>query len=267
MNIKIKNLNLAKRTSLITGGCGHLGISIADKLSSCGSNLILIDLDEKNLNKVKKKIEKKNKIQVQIYAIDLAEKKERDECINLIKKNYKVIDIMVNAIGMVGTDNMKGWNASFENQSYEAWNKAIGTNLTSIFFLIQGIYKRMNKSKNASIINISSIYGVNAPDWNLYQDTNINNPAAYSISKAGLIYMTKWLASTLAPNIRVNAISPGGILRQQEKLFIKKYNEKTLLNRMATESDISEPVLFLASNMSSYITGQNLIIDGGWTIK
>jgi NAD(P)-dependent dehydrogenase (short-subunit alcohol dehydrogenase family) len=125
----------------------------------------------------------------------------------------------------------------------------------------------MNKSKNASIINISSIYGVNAPDWNLYQDTNINNPAAYSISKAGLIYMTKWLASTLAPNIRVNAISPGGILRQQEKLFIKKYNEKTLLNRMATESDVSEPVLFLASNMSSYITGQNLIIDGGWTIK
>jgi len=267
MNIKIKNLNLAKKTSIITGGCGHLGASIAEKLSSCGSNLILIDLHEKNLNKIKKKLEKKYKIRIQVFALDLTDKKQRDACIKDIKKNYKTVEIMVNSIGMVGTDNMKGWNASFENQSYEAWQKAIETNLTSIFFLIQGLYRTMNKSKNSSIINISSIYGVNAPDWKLYEDTDINNPAAYSISKAGMIYMSKWLASTLAPNIRVNSVSPGGIIRQQKKLFIKKYKEKTLLNRMATEDDISEPVLFLASNMSSYITGQNIIIDGGWTIK
>ncbi|MBT6733840.1 MAG: SDR family oxidoreductase [Gammaproteobacteria bacterium] len=267
MNIKIENLNLSKKTSIITGGAGHLGMCIADKLSLCGSNLILIDLDEKSLNKAKKKLEKKNRIKVRTFPLDLTNKKERIDCIKLIKKEYKVIDIMVNSIGMVGTDNMKGWNESFENQCYDAWNKAIDTNLTSIFFLIQGIYKIMKKSKNASIINVSSIYGVNAPDWDLYKGTAINNPAAYSVSKAGLIYMTKWLASTLAPNIRVNAVSPGGIERSQEKYFIKKYNKKTLLNRMATESDVSEPVLFLASNMSSYITGQNLIIDGGWTIK
>jgi len=267
MNIKIKNLNLNKKTSIITGGSGHLGAAIAAKLSSCGSNLILIDLHEKNLNNLKKKIERKYKIKVHVLALDLTNKKERDKCIQDIKRSYKKIDIMVNSIGMVGTDDMEGWNTNFEKQSYDAWNKAIETNLTSIFFFIQGLYKIMKTSKSASIINISSIYGVNAPDWNLYQDTDINNPAAYSVSKAGIIYMTKWLASTLAPHIRVNAISPGGILRQQEKLFIKKYKEKTLLNRMATEDDISEPVLFLASNMSSYITGQNIIIDGGWTIK
>ena len=79
--------------------------------------------------------------------------------------------------------------------------------------------------------------------------------------------MTKWLASTLAPQIRVNCVSPGGILRDQPKKFIKKYETKTLLNRMASEDDIIKPILFLASNMSSYITGQNIIVDGGWTIK
>ena len=101
MNIKIENLNLSKKTSIITGGAGHLGMCIADKLSLCGSNLILIDLDEKSLNKAKKKLEKKNRIKVRTFPLDLTNKKERIDCIKLIKKEYKVIDIMVNSIGMV----------------------------------------------------------------------------------------------------------------------------------------------------------------------
>ena len=267
MNTKIKSLDLSKKVAIITGGCGHIGTSIAHKLSQCGSDLILIDLDQDSLIKSKRRIEKKYKNKIEVFAIDLAVTKEREACIKSLKKKFNKIDIMINSIGMVGTDTMEGWNSCFEKQSIDAWNKAIDINLTSIFFLTQGLYKIMNKTKNASIINISSIYGVNAPDWDIYKNTSINNPAAYSISKAGIIYMTKWLASTLAPYIRVNSISPGGVERNQEKIFIKKYNEKTLLNRMATENDISEPVLFLASDMSSYITGQNIIVDGGWTIK
>ena len=125
----------------------------------------------------------------------------------------------------------------------------------------------MFKSKNASIINISSIYGVCAPDWDLYKDTEINNPAAYSVSKAGIVHMTKWLASTLGPKIRVNCVSPGGVYRNQSSKFIKKYESKTLLKRMATEKDIVGPVVFLSSPAASYITGINLLVDGGWTIK
>ena len=125
----------------------------------------------------------------------------------------------------------------------------------------------MKKAKDSSIINISSIYGTNAPDQKIYKNTNINNPAAYSVSKAGLTYMTKWLASSLAPNIRVNSISPGGIKRNQSKVFMKQYISKTLLNRMATEEDIVGAIIFLATNMSSYVTGQNIIIDGGFTTK
>ena len=267
MNTKIKSLDLSNKIALITGGCGHIGSSIANKLSQCGSDLILIDLDQASLVKIKRRIEKKYNNNVEVFSLDLAITKEREACIKNLKKKFNKIDIMVNSIGMVGTNKMKGWNSGFENQNIDAWNKAIDTNLTSIFFLVQGLYKIMNRTKNASIINISSIYGVNAPDWDIYKNTSINNPAAYSVSKAGIFYMTKWLASTLAPYIRVNTISPGGVKRNQEKSFINKYNKKTLLNRMATEEDISEPVLFLASDMSSYITGQNIIVDGGWTIK
>ena len=101
----------------------------------------------------------------------------------------------------------------------------------------------------------------------IYKNTNINNPAGYSIAKAGVIYMTKWLASTLAPAIRVNCVSPGGVYRGQQKKFVTQYIKKTLLNRMASEDDIVGPVIFLASNMSSYVTGENILIDGGWTIK
>tara|TARA_Y100000748_G_C15500462_1_gene489829 strand:+ start:1131 stop:1961 length:831 start_codon:yes stop_codon:yes gene_type:complete len=262
------NTNLKDKISIITGAAGFIGSSIAHKLARNDSNLVLIDLNEKPLSMLKKKILRINKnINIDIFGLDLSAESERKDLIKNIKKKYKKINILVNSIGMVGTDTTDGWNVGYANQSLDAWNKAIDINLTSIFFLIQGLHKIMSKTKNASIINISSIYGVTAPDWNMYKDTDIYNPAAYSVSKSGLINMTKWLASTLAPNIRVNCISPGGVKRNQKKNFIKKYTSKTLLKRMANESDISDPVLFLASDMSLYVTGHNLIVDGGFTIK
>ena len=139
-----------------------------------------------------------------------------------IVKNYGQLDVLVNSIGMVGTNTMKGWNTEFKGQNKETWNKAIDTNLTSIFFLIQSLHELMKKGSDSSIINISSIYGVNAPDNKIYKGTNMNNPAAYSVSKAGLTYMSKWLASALAPEIRVNTISPGGIKRNQKQFLFQQ---------------------------------------------
>ena len=261
------SLNFKNKNALITGGCGYIGSATAKQLSQLGCNLILIDIDKLKLNKLKINLEKKSNVKINILEADLADNNNINHIYNYLIKNNKKLDIMINAIGMVGTNNIMGWNTSFDKQKVEPWNNSIQINLTSIFFLIQKIYKLMNKSKNPAIVNVSSIYGVHAPDWDIYKDTSINNPAAYSISKAGVVHMTKWLASTLAPQIRVNCISPGGLLRDQPKKFIKKYETKTLLNRMASEEDIIKPILFLASNMSSYITGQNIIVDGGWTIK
>ena len=133
--------------------------------------------------------------------------------------NMKILDFPTN-------------NTNFKNQSKPAWDCSIETNMTSVFFLIQALHVLMKKSKSASIVNISSMYGEYAPDKNIYKGTKINNPAAYSVAKAGLNHMTKWLAVELGPKIRVNAISPGGLFRNQDKMFVKKYAEKTLLKRI-----------------------------------
>jgi len=256
-----------ENTVLITGGAGYIGRAIADEFCKNSSNLILIDQNKNNLIKIQKALIKKYQNSIDIYDCDMSDpKKLKDLCV-LINSKYKKIDTIVNSIGMVGTDHMIGWNEDFDNQGKDAWQKCLDTNLTSIFFLVQNLHKNMIKSKNPSIINISSIYGVCPPDWDLYEGTEIKNPGAYSVSKAGLIHMTKWLASTLAPRIRVNCVSPGGIRRKQSSAFIKKYESKTLLKRMATEKDIVGPVIFLSSPSASYITGINLIVDGGWTLK
>ena len=113
-------------------------------------------------------------------------------------------------------------------------------------------------------VAVSSIYALYGPDWKIYENTNLGNPAAYSVSKAGLLHFTKWLACTLSPSIRVNSISPGGIKRNQSKMFINAYVKKTLLNRMANEKDLIGALIFLATDMSSYVTGQNISVDGGW---
>ena len=124
---------------------------------------------------------------------------------------------------------------------------------------------KLVESDGASIVNIGSIYGMLGPDWGLYEGTAMSNPAAYGASKGALIQLTRWLATTIAPKIRVNIVSPGGIFRDQPNSFVKKYEERTPLGRMANENDFSGAILFLASDLSRYVTGQNIIVDGGWS--
>ena len=124
----------------------------------------------------------------------------------------------------------------------------------------------LRKSGSGSIINIASIYGINGPDFSLYEDTEMGNPAAYAASKGGLIQLTRWLSTSLAPKIRVNAVSPGGIFRNQPKNFVERYENKTPLGRMANEEDLKGIIAYLSSDLSSYVTGQNIVIDGGWTV-
>ena len=122
------------------------------------------------------------------------------------------------------------------------------------------------KSSDPSIVNISSIYSVIGPDKEIYKGTSFFNPASYSASKGGLNSLTRWLAGSLNKKIRVNSISLGGVLRKQSKIFINRYSKKTIMRRMAKNQDLVGPVLFFISKESSYITGQNLLVDGGYSI-
>ncbi len=263
----MNKITLKNKFSIVTGGAGYIGKKVCETLCDLGSNILILDNNKIELSKISRSLKKKYKCKVDTLYVDLTKISDVNDTYKFIRKNYKHIDVLINAIAMVGTSDLKGWNEPFSKQSRSSWDKAIDVNLSSLFFFIQKIKPAFKKNNKASIINISSIYGSEAPKLDMYKGTSINNPAAYSISKAGLNYMTKWLAVHLAPDIRVNTISPGGIARGQSKKFIKQYSEKTLLKRMALEEDIIGSIIFLSTNMSSYITGQNIIIDGGWSIK
>jgi NAD(P)-dependent dehydrogenase (short-subunit alcohol dehydrogenase family) len=164
----------------------------------------------------------------------------------------------------VGTSDLPGWGVPFEEQSIETWRRALEVNLTAVFDLCQGLYPLLRKSTGASIVNIASIYGMYGPDWRLYEGTSLSNPSAYGASKGGLIQLTRWLATTIAPEVRVNAISPGGVSRHQPEEFVKRYESKVPLGRMATEEDFCGAIAYLVSDLSKYVTGQILSVDGGW---
>ena len=260
--------NFKNKNILITGSAGNIGSKLSYVFLEKGANLILIDNNKSsqkylitNLRKISKD---KNKIDS--YIINLESKKDRTKIINQIKKKYKNIDILINNASLVGTSDLKGWNTKFEKQSVDTWSKALEVNLTAPFHLIQSLIKLIQKSKNPSIINISSIYGFLAANWSLYKDIqNVGNPAAYSVSKAGVIQLTKWLSTALAPKIRVNSISPGGIKKSVKK-FILRYENLTPLKQMLDVDDVVEVILFLASKKSKNITGQNIVVDGGWSV-
>ena len=165
-----------------------------------------------------------------------------------------------------GSSGLKGWAKPIKEQDVETWEKAIEVNLTAVFYLIQQCLPLMEKSASASIINISSIYGVAGQKLSLYEGMDYLTPAAYAVSKGGLVQLTRYLATVLAPIIRVNCISPGGIERDQNKAFLERYKKMTPLGRMGREEDLKGVTHFLASDLSAYITGQNIIVDGGWSL-
>ena len=250
---------------LITGASGKIGSVITEYFNKSKAKLILIDKNIVNLERKYKK-GKKIKSNIKIYNCDFENINERTKIFKKISIENKNIDLLINNAAFTGDSDLKGWNTNFQNQSIETWNRCLNVNLTSVFDLVKVLNTGKNFSYNSSIVNISSIYSFLAPDKNLYKNTKINNPAAYSVSKSGLNYLTKWLAVELAPKVRVNSISLGGVERSQEKKFIKKYIINTPLKRMAVEKDILGSLIYLGSNLSSYMTGQNIIIDGGKSI-
>jgi NAD(P)-dependent dehydrogenase (short-subunit alcohol dehydrogenase family) len=180
--------------------------------------------------------------------------------------SYESIDVMINNAAFVGLSGLKGWVTDFEEQSVETWRRAIEVNLTAAFELIQGLTPLLRETGRGSVVNIGSIYGFLAPNMKLYEGTPLGNPVAYAASKGGLTQMSRWMAGVLAPEIRVNVVSPGGIYRGQPDKFVERYEAANPMGRMGTEQDMIGAVVFLASDMSLYVTGQNLAVDGGWSV-
>jgi NAD(P)-dependent dehydrogenase (short-subunit alcohol dehydrogenase family) len=258
--------NLKNRCALITGATGQLGQVFAETLAELGANLFLVDLDLHQLETLSFDLNARWGINVDISVCNLEEQSQRVELISKVKSREQELNILVNNAAYVGTSDLEGWNAPFESQSVEAWRRVLEVNLISVFELSQGLYPVLKAAKGASIVNITSIYGSYGPDWRMYEDTTMSNPAAYAASKGGLTQFTRWLATTVAPDVRVNAISPGGIFRNQDAAFVERYESRTPLGRMAATNDLRGAMAFLASDLSQYVTGQILEVDGGWGV-
>lgn len=255
-------MDLSGRVAVVTGGAGHIGQAMGQALAELGAAVAVIDIKGEEAEDQARRLGGGAKA----FALDLADEEAVRSLPARIAETMGGLDILVNNAAFVGTSGLTGWVVPFEQQSAETWRKALDVNLTSVFVLTQAAAGFLEKGGHGSVINVASIYGVLGPDMGLYDDTPLGNPAAYGASKGGLIQLTRWLSTVLGPRgIRVNALSPGGVARGQPKVFAERYCRRTPLGRMAREEDFKGTVAWLASDLSAYVTGQNIMVDGGWT--
>jgi len=259
-------MNIKNRVAVVTGGAGHIGSAICDALAESGADIVIIDCNTEMCSKKCEQLNRDYGVKALPIVMDLADEKKLRMVPENVLKQFNSIDILVNCAALVGTSSLKGWGVEFGKQDADTWRLALEINLTAPFILTQACSEALIKSQHGSVINIGSIYGINGPDMQIYEGTSMGNPAAYAASKGGLVQLTRWLATVLAPHVRANTITLGGVYRNQPEQFHSKYVKKTPLQRMATEEDIKGAALFLASDLSAYVTGQNLVVDGGFTV-
>ena len=249
-----------KKTVIVTGGAGRIGSALAADLVKQGDKVLLGDINKSKLLKIKKKLNSKN---IEIFQGDLTTKNNIDRFIKFGVKKFKNIHGAVHC----SYPKSKKWGTKFENLEETYLNKDLQKQLGGSIIFSQRIMKHFLKQKAGNLVLISSIQGVQAPKFEHYKNLNMTSPIEYSAIKSGIISITKYLSKYYKnKNIRVNCVSPGGIKGNQSKLFTKRYRQSCNSKGLLDGEDISKLILFLLSDKSKYITGQNLIIDDGWSL-
>ncbi len=240
---------LKEKTIVLTGGSGLLGRTIGEYLNEQGARLISVDIAHEHPDLYHR-------------LADITNEEEVNRLVESLTKDFGNIDGWINN----AYPRTKDWGNKVEEIQIDSWRKNVDMHLNGYFICCRSILEQMKKQKSGSLVNMSSIYGIVGPDFSIYEGTNMTMPAAYAAIKGGLVNLTRYLASYYGPhNIRVNSVSPGGILDNQPVPFVQHYEQKVPLRRMGTPADIAPSIAFLMSDQSSYITGHNLVIDGGWT--
>ena len=241
---------LKNKIIVVTGGNGLLGKAIVNRVKSEGAFCINLEINHKT-NEDLSNIE-----------CDITSQESIDNALRIILNKYNRIDGLVNNAYPRTSD----WGNRFEDIEFNSWSENVDIQMNSVFYICQKVLAQMKLQNSGSIINMASIYGVVGNDFTIYEGTKLTSAAAYSAIKGGLINFTRYLASYFGKyNIRTNCVSPGGIFDNQNEIFVKNYENKVPMKRMGSPSDIAPSIAFLLSDDSKYITGQNLIIDGGWT--
>lgn len=261
--------SLKEKVAVVTGALGLIGRHHCFALAEAGASVVVCDLNEKECKKFA------SSLSVPSIGIstDITNKKSVEDLRNKIISNFGKIDILVNnaAINDKFEDPLSALEESkFENYPVEMFKKSLDVNVTGMFLCSQVLGTEMANKQYGSIINIASTYGIVAPDQSIYKnergEQTFFKSAAYPVTKGAVISFTRFLAAYWGnKGVRVNTLSPGGVRDNQEEFFVKNYSAKTPLGRMAHSTDYKGALIFLASDASSYMTGANLIVDGGWT--
>jgi NAD(P)-dependent dehydrogenase (short-subunit alcohol dehydrogenase family) len=260
-------MSLEGRAALVTGGAGHVGLAAAEALGELGARLALLDVDAAACSRRAQALNAARPGSALALACDLGDERATRAAAAQALRELGRIDVLVHCAAFVGTTRTPGWSVPFPEQTVEAWDAGMRVNLTSAFVLAQELREPLARSGRGSIVLVASIYGMVGSDPAVYAGSGMNadRVLAYSASKGGLLQLTRHLATLLAPRVRVNALSPGGVARGQPEEFRRRYAERTPLGRMATEEDLKGAIAYLASDLSAYVTGHNLVVDGGWT--
>lgn len=257
--------NCSGRVAMIVGGAGHIGSAAADVCAELGAGVAIVDIsDERIDSKVRQLMSSPRSGPVKGFIADLASEDSTRAAVRQVIETFGRLDILIHCAAFVGTTSFPGWAVPFAEQSASAFDAACRVNLTSAFVLAHEAAPHLARG-GGSIVFVSSVYGSVGPVPALYEGTAMQNPLGYGASKGGLQQLARGLATTLGPSIRVNTISPGGVLRGQPESFVARYAERTPLKRMAREEDLKGAFAYLVSDMSAYVTGHDLVVDGGWT--
>ena len=260
------------KTAVVTGGAGLLGKEFCRTLAEAGANVIIADMNYEAANEVAVKLNESG-YSAKAVQVDVTSKESTINMADTAIKAYGGLNILVCSAAMdpkfdaehVGEHN----NNSFEAYPLDAWKQALDVNLTGMFLSCQAVVKPMLAQGSGSIITICSTYGLVGPDQRIYQKPGKPEqfkPVFYTVTKAGVLGLTKYLSTYYAGKpIRVNTLTPGGVYNSHDEVFLNNYSSRTVIGRMAHKDEMNGALLFLASDASSYMTGSNLVVDGGWT--
>jgi NAD(P)-dependent dehydrogenase (short-subunit alcohol dehydrogenase family) len=255
---------LKGKVVVITGGAGLIGKEFVKAVVENGGIAIIADVNEELGLKAKEDLSKElDTTNIDFIKLDITSKEFLNECIQYLDKKYQRIDALVNN----AYPKNKNYGKHFFDVEYDDFVENLGLNLGGCFTASQQFALYFQKQGYGNIINISSIYGVVAPRFEIYKDTSMTTPVEYAAIKAGLIHLTKYMAKYFkGMNIKVNALSPGGVFDNQPEVFLEKYKEKCLNKGLLDKSDMKGTLVYLLSDMSKYVNGQNIIVDDGFSL-
>lgn len=263
MDVK-KLFDVSDKVVILTGASGLLGTEFAKGLSEAGASVVLVDKNYSRCKELAAVLRKEYGVKTLPLKVDVTNKESVRKMVRKTLRRFSKIDALVNNAAF--QESKKDRLTSLEKFPLKSWNRAISVNMTGVLFCCQEVGKIMKKQNCGTIVNIGSIYGLVAADQRIYGKSGVNSSVVYASTKASLVNFTRYLASYWHnTGIRVNTLSLGGVQNNQDQDFIKNYSHKTMLGRMARKEEYTGALLFLISDASSYMTGSNLIVDGGWT--